>query len=81
VDFGIAFDAPRYTLTRTSQSELEFTGELGLVGGYVYNDMTSNISLTTDTSNNTSVPEPANVLGMIFAGLATRFQLKKKSCI
>lgn len=49
VDFGIAFDAPRYTLERTSQSELIFTGELGLAGGYIYHDNNPNITLIEAT--------------------------------
>ena len=44
IDFGIAFDAPRYTLER-SDSELSFTGEVGLAGGYVYTDPDANITL------------------------------------
>ncbi|MCF2148147.1 PEP-CTERM sorting domain-containing protein [Desmonostoc muscorum LEGE 12446] len=63
VDFGIAFDAPRYSLQRTSASEISFTGELGLAGGYIYKDPTANITLS---SSNTSIPEPTSLLGLLF---------------
>jgi hypothetical protein len=64
IDFGIAFDAPRYTLERTSDSEITLTGELGLAGGYTYTDPTANITVS---SSNTSVPEPTSLLSLLFA--------------
>ncbi|QSJ16659.1 PEP-CTERM sorting domain-containing protein [Nostoc sp. UHCC 0702] len=63
VDFGIAFDAPRYTLERTSGSEITLTGELGLAGGYIYKDSNANIILS---SSSTSIPEPTTLLGLLF---------------
>jgi hypothetical protein len=63
VDFGIAFDAPRYTLERTSGSEITLTGEVGRAGVYIYNDPTANITLS---SSNTSIPEPTSLLGLLF---------------
>ena len=63
VDFGIAFDAPRYTLERTSSSSITLTGESGLAGGYIYNDKSANITLS---SSNTSVPEPTSLVGLLF---------------
>lgn len=63
VDFGIAFDAPRYTLERTSD-EIAITSEVGLLGGYTYVDSDPSINLiSSDTSN--SIPEPATIFGMI----------------
>ena len=65
VDFGIAFDAPRYTLERTSD-EIAITSELGLIGAYTYVDSDSTIDLiSSDTSN--TVPEPATIFGIIAA--------------
>ncbi|MEH2004454.1 PEP-CTERM sorting domain-containing protein [Nostoc sp.] len=63
VDFGIAFDAPRYSLERTSGSEITLIGELGLAGQYIYKDPTANITLS---SSNTSIPEPSSLLGLLF---------------
>ncbi|MBG1270603.1 PEP-CTERM sorting domain-containing protein [Nostoc sp. WHI] len=63
VDFGIAFDAPRYTLERTSSSEITLRGEVGLLGGYTYQDSAANITLS---SSSTSVPEPTSLLGLLF---------------
>ena len=62
VDFGIAFDAPRYTLERTSGSEITLTGESGLAGGYIYKDSNANIILS---SSSTSIPEPTTLLGLL----------------
>lgn len=76
VDFGIAFDAPRYTVERMSGSSITLTGELGLAGGYVYKDSTANITLS---SSNTPVPEPATIVGTILASGAGFF-LKRKRC-
>ncbi|MEH2025317.1 PEP-CTERM sorting domain-containing protein [Nostoc sp.] len=63
VDFGIAFDAPRYTLERTSSSEITLTGEVGQAGTYIYQDSAANIILS---SSSTSVPEPTSLLGLLF---------------
>lgn len=45
VDFGIAFDAPRYDITR-ADSTITLNGALGVTGGYTYQDRHS--SKTTD---------------------------------
>ncbi|BDI16276.1 hypothetical protein ANSO36C_20780 [Nostoc cf. commune SO-36] len=63
VDFGIVFDAPRYTLERTSGSEITLTGEVGRAGVYIYNDPTANITLS---SFKKSIPEPTSLLGLLF---------------
>lgn len=63
VDFGIAFDAPRYTLERSS-SEISLRGEVGLAGGYIYTDSAANITLSTSSI---PVPEPSAQLGLLFA--------------
>jgi hypothetical protein len=63
VDFGIAFDAPRYTVER-SLSEISLSGEVGLAGGYVYTDSAANITLSTSSI---PVPEPSFQLGLLFA--------------
>jgi hypothetical protein len=63
VDFGIAFDAPKYTLERTSSSEITLTGEVGRAGTYIYQDSAANITLS---SSSTSVPEPDSLLGLLF---------------
>ncbi len=68
IDFGIAFDAPRYTLGR-DDLELSFIGELGLSGGYTYQDSSATI-------NQSSVPEPLTILG---AGAAIAFGTGFKS--
>ncbi len=74
VDFGIAFDAPRYTLDRDA-SEITFTGELGLSGGYTYQD-----SSATITETSTSVPEPGTILGVLaIGGLGFAAKLKEKA--
>jgi hypothetical protein len=62
VDFGIAFDAPRYTLQRTEGASITLTGESGRAGGYTYTDPGVNITLS---SSNTSVPEPTSLLGLL----------------
>ncbi|MGJ5632632.1 PEP-CTERM sorting domain-containing protein [Nostoc sp. CALU 1950] len=62
VDFGIAFDAPRYTLEKTSSSEITLTGEVGRAGTYIYQDSAANITLS---SSSTSVPEPTSLLGLL----------------
>ena len=64
VDFGIAFDAPRYTLERTSSSEITLTGEVGLAGTYIYQDSAANITMS---SSSTSIPEPTSLLDLFFA--------------
>ena len=63
VDFGIAFDAPRYTLERTSSSEISLTGEAGRAGTYIYQDSAANITVS---SSSTSIPEPTSLLGLFF---------------
>jgi hypothetical protein len=72
VDFGIAFDAPRYTLEKTSSSEISLTGEVGRAGTYIYQDSAANITLS---SSYTSVPEPTSLLGLLFGvgAIASRF--------
>ena len=60
IDFGIAFDAPRYSLER-NVSEMTFTGELGLIGSYVYQDPSATITQT-------SIPEPGTILGILAVG-------------
>jgi hypothetical protein len=71
VDFGIAFDAPRYTLERTSSSEITLTGEVGRAGTYIYQDSAANITLS---SSSTSIREPTSLLGLLFGavGIAVR---------
>ncbi|QSJ14716.1 PEP-CTERM sorting domain-containing protein [Nostoc sp. UHCC 0702] len=64
VDFGIAFDAPRYTLERISGSEITLTGEVGRAGTYTYQDSAANIIVS---SSSTSIPEPTSLLGLLFA--------------
>jgi hypothetical protein len=78
IDFGIAFDAPRYTLRRVSDSEISFAGELGLAGGYTYTDSASNVTVTTSNTSGTSVPEPATALGTILAFGAGACLLKRR---
>ncbi|MGK7941633.1 MAG: PEP-CTERM sorting domain-containing protein [Crocosphaera sp.] len=69
IDFGIAFDAPRYTLSRYD-SDINFVGELGLAGGYTYQDSSANINLS-------SVPEPLTILGAATAvAFGTGFKRK-----
>jgi hypothetical protein len=80
IDFGIAFDAPRYTLQRVSEEEITLTGELGLAGGYTYTDSAANVTLTTSNTSGTSVPEPATVLGTILAFGAGASLLKRRIC-
>jgi len=78
IDFGIAFDAPRYSLQRVSNSEITFTGELGLAGGYTYTDSAPNVTLTTSNTSATSVPEPTTVFGTILAFGAGASRLKRR---
>jgi hypothetical protein len=80
IDFGIAFDAPRYTLQRVSEEEITLVGELGLAGGYTYTDSAANVTLTTSNISGTSVPEPATVLGTILAFGAGASLLKRRIC-
>ncbi|OZH51941.1 hypothetical protein AFK68_27575 [Hydrocoleum sp. CS-953] len=70
VDFGIAFDAPRYTLQRNA-SKFTFIGEVGRAGGYTYQDS----SITQ-----TSVPEPGTILGILaVGGLGLIVKLKEQT--
>src|SRR4028119_781530 len=78
IDFGIAFDAPRYSLQRVSNSEITFTGELGVAGGYTYTDSAPNVTLTTSNTSATSVPEPTTVFGTILAFGAGVSRLKRR---
>jgi hypothetical protein len=80
IDFGIAFDAPRYTLQRVSEEEITLDGQLGLLGGYTYTDSAPNIPLTTSNTSGTSVPEPGTVLGTILAFGAGASLLKRRIC-
>ncbi len=78
IDFGIAFDAPRYSLQRVSNSEITLTGELGVAGGYTYTDSAPNVTLTTSNTSSTSVPEPTTVFGTILAFGAGVSRLKRR---
>jgi len=78
IDFGIAFDAPRYTLKRESEEEITFTAAVGLAGGYTYTDSAANVILTTSDNSSTSVPEPATVLGTILVFGAGASVLKRR---
>jgi hypothetical protein len=80
IDFGIAFDAPRYTLQRVSEKEITLVGQLGLVGGYTYTDSAANVTLTTSNTSGTSVPEPGTVLGTILTFGAGASLLKRRIC-
>jgi hypothetical protein len=80
IDFGIAFDAPRYTLQRVSEEEITLVGQLGQLGGYTYRDSAPNITLTTSNTSGTSVPEPGSVLGTILAFGAGASLLKRRIC-
>ena len=80
IDFGIAFDAPRYTLQRVSEEEITLVGQLGQVGGYTYTDSAPNVTLTTSNTSGTSVPEPGTVLGTILAFGAGASLLKRRIC-
>lgn len=80
IDFGIAFDAPRYTLQRVSEEEITLDGQLGLLGGYTYTDSAANVTLTTSNTSGTSVPEPGTVLGTILAFGAGASLLKRRIC-
>lgn len=80
IDFGIAFDAPRYTLQRVSEEEITLVGQLGLAGGYTYTDSAPNVTLTTSNTSGTSVPEPGTVLGTILAFGAGASLLKRRIC-
>ncbi|MGD1805931.1 PEP-CTERM sorting domain-containing protein [Dapis sp. BLCC M126] len=62
IDFGIAADAPRYILDRNA-SEITFAGQLGLAGGYTYED-----SVATITETLTSVPEPGTIFSILAVG-------------
>ncbi len=73
IDFGIAFDAPQYTLARDG-TEINFVANLGLAGAAVYSDPASNISVT---NTKTSVPEPATVFASL-AFLSIIMILKRK---
>ncbi|MEB3339352.1 PEP-CTERM sorting domain-containing protein [Okeania sp.] len=64
VDFGIAFDAPEYTLKRDA-SDITFTGSLGLAGGYIYQDDEPTITIT---QTQTSFPEPGTIFGLLAVG-------------
>lgn len=56
IDFGIAFDAPLFSLNRDN-SQLSFDGLVGLAGGYQYLD-------TSPTINVSSIPEPLTLTGV-----------------
>jgi hypothetical protein len=80
IDFGIAFDASRYTLQRVSEEEITLIGQLGSAGGYTYTDFAPNVTLTTSNTSGTSVPEPSTVLGTILAFGAGASLLKRRIC-
>ena len=67
IDFGIAFDAPRYTIARMPDSEITLTGALGLAGGYTYTDTDTNSNIVTSLDDSTPVPESSTVFGLILA--------------
>lgn len=74
IDFGIAADAPRYILDRDA-SEITFAGQLGLAGGYTYQD-----SAATITETVSSVPEPGTLLGILaVGGLGLVVKLKEQA--
>ncbi len=74
VDFGIAFDAPLFSLERNA-SEITFIGELGLSGGYTYQDSSATIAQTS-----TSVPEPGTIFGILaVAGLGFAAKPKEQA--
>ncbi len=66
VDFGIAFDAPRYTLERTSD-EIALTSEVGLAGAYTYVDSDPSINLISSSDTSNSIPEPGTIFGTLVA--------------
>jgi hypothetical protein len=66
VDFGIAFDAPLYTLAR-NDSEIVYSADAGLIGGVSYSDSNPIISVSSDEDNNASVPESNNIWGLVLA--------------
>ncbi len=72
IDFGIAADAPLYTIERDS-TEINFVANLGLTGAATYVDSAASIDVT---STNTTVPEPSTVFASL-AFLATMTMLKK----
>lgn len=65
VDFGSAFDAPRYILERTSD-EIAITSLIGLLGSYTYVDSEPTIDLISSNTSNT-IPEPATIFGIVAA--------------
>ncbi len=76
IDFGIAFDAPRFSVEREA-SEITFTGELGLTGNYVYRDPSATITQTSVPA--TSIPEPGTLLGLLaVGGLGFAVKIKEK---
>lgn len=76
IDLGIAFDAPRFTVAREA-SNITFTGEIGLAGGYVYSDPSATITQTSVPT--TSVPEPGTLLGLLaIGGLGLVAKIKAK---
>ncbi|MDJ0510304.1 MAG: PEP-CTERM sorting domain-containing protein [Crocosphaera sp.] len=69
IDFGILFDAPRYTLSR-NDSNITFFGQSGGAGTSIYQDSSPNINLS-------SVPEPLTILGAATAvAFGTGFKRK-----
>ena len=66
VDFGIALDAPRYTLERTSD-EIALTSEIGFVGSYTYVDSDPSINLISSSDTSNSIPEPGTIFGTLVA--------------
>lgn len=70
IDFGIAFDAPRYTLERMSDS-ITLQGELGLAGTFVYTDTAAEIAVT-------QIPEPTTILGTLVASGAVVWLRKRR---
>ncbi|MDJ0631781.1 MAG: hypothetical protein QNJ34_01195 [Xenococcaceae cyanobacterium MO_188.B29] len=72
IDFGIAADAPLYTIERDS-TEINFVANLGLTGAATYVDSAASIDVT---STNTTVPEPSTIFASL-AFLATMTMLKK----
>ena len=74
IDFGIAIDAPLYTLKR-DDTTINFSRQS--FGGFLsYSDSAANINVTS-TDTDSSVPEPSTLFGSL-AFLSTLTILKKR---
>ena len=74
IDFGIAVDAPRYTLRRDA-AEIDFSAE-SMIGTLQYSDSAATIEVSS-TGGEASVPEPATVFGLL-AFLAAGSMIRKR---